>query len=258
MRHRVAGRKLNRTSSHRKALLRNLATQLLQHKRIHTTEAKAKTLRPYVEKLITKAKRALAREQAGKLPQGQTIDVHARRMVGKDIRDKAVLEELFDEIVHKIGDRPGGYSRIVKTYIKRGDSGKMAIIELVDYNTEQDSSFAKNKTKKSSTPKSTPNETQNETVENLEEQPAEAENTEVEDVQVADTTPEEVQSETTTEESPVAEVAEEVVETETSEETSEEPVAEQPASAEETEAPKTEESEEPKNEDENKENKEDN
>jgi len=147
MRHRVAGRKLNRTSSHRKALLRNLATQLLEHKRIHTTEAKAKTLRPYVEKLITKAKRALAREQEGRLPQGQKIDVHARRMVGKDIRNKAVLEELFDEIVNEIGDRPGGYTRIVKTYIKRGDSGKMAIIELVDYNTEQDGAEKKAKQK---------------------------------------------------------------------------------------------------------------
>jgi len=253
MRHRVAGRKLNRTSSHRKALLRNLATQLLQHKRIHTTEAKAKTLRPYVEKLITKAKRALAREQAGKLPQGQTIDVHARRMVGKDIRDKAVLEELFDEIVHKIGDRPGGYSRIVKTYIKRGDSGKMAIIELVDYNTEQDSSFAKTKTKKSSTTKSTPTTTPTESVGNVEEVNAEEENQ-----QPADT-------DTTSEESTTVETV--VEETEVAEETAtEEPVAEQSAPVEEseaeteTEAPKaeteTETTEEPKKADENKEDKE--
>jgi ribosomal protein L17 len=88
MRHLVEGRKLGRTSSHRKALLRNLATALFEHKKLATTEAKAKELRPYAEQLITKAKKALYREKNGMLPEGTKIDIHYRRIVGRDIRNK--------------------------------------------------------------------------------------------------------------------------------------------------------------------------
>lgn len=136
MRHHVKGRKLNRTSSHKKALMRTLVTQLLEYKRIHTTEAKAKELRPYAEKIITKARLAYQREQQGLLADGQKHDVHTRRLLGRDIRKKSVIESLFDDILPTIGDRAGGYTRIVKTGIRRGDSGRSALIELVDYNTE--------------------------------------------------------------------------------------------------------------------------
>lgn len=118
MRHRVKGRKLKRTSSHRLALLRSLATSLLKHKKIKTTVAKAKELRTFVEPMITRAKENT---------------VHARRVVNADIKDRAVVKELFDEIVTKVGNRPGGYTRIVKLGQRKGDAAEMAIIELVDY-----------------------------------------------------------------------------------------------------------------------------
>jgi large subunit ribosomal protein L17 len=138
MRHLKSGRKLKRTSSHKKALLRTLATSLFEHKRIATTEAKAKELRPYAERLITKAKHALLREKQGLLPDGQTIDIHNRRIVYRDIRNKGVLEELFDSIAPTVEDRPGGYTRIIKTGFRRGDGGRTAIIELVDWAEPQD------------------------------------------------------------------------------------------------------------------------
>jgi large subunit ribosomal protein L17 len=119
MRHRVKGRKLNRTESHRNALMRNMATSLFKHKRIKTTLAKAKEARGYVEHLITKAKKN---------------DLHARRVVMQDIQEKDVINELFNEIVPKIGDRPGGYTRVVKLGTRSGDAAAMAILELVDYN----------------------------------------------------------------------------------------------------------------------------
>ena|ERR1035437_7500543 len=119
MRHRVRGRKLGRTASHRAALLSSLATSLLKHKRIRTTLAKAKEARSYVEALITKARRN---------------DLHSRRLIMSVIHDKEVIKELFNEIVPKIGDRPGGYTRVVKLGNRIGDAASMAIIELVDYN----------------------------------------------------------------------------------------------------------------------------
>ncbi len=119
MRHRVRGRKLKRTASHRAALMRALATSLLKHKRIKTTLAKAKEARSFVEKLITKAKKG---------------DLHSRRLVMSEIKDKEVIKELFSEIVDKIGDRPGGYTRVVKLGTRLGDAAQMAILELVDYN----------------------------------------------------------------------------------------------------------------------------
>ena len=138
MRHLVEGRKLGRTSSHRKALLCNLATSLFQYKRILTTEAKAKELRPFAERLITKAKNALVREKLGSLPDGQKVDIHNRRIVYKHIRNKAVLQELFDTIAPQVENRQGGYTRIVKVGFRRGDAGRTAIIELVDWSNPVD------------------------------------------------------------------------------------------------------------------------
>lgn len=119
MRHRVKGRKLKRTASHRTATLRSLATSVLKHKRIKTTLAKAKEARTFVEKLITKAKRN---------------DLHSKRLIMSEIKDKEVVKELFAEIVPKIGDRPGGYTRVIKLGNRVGDAAQMAILELVDYN----------------------------------------------------------------------------------------------------------------------------
>lgn len=119
MRHGVKGRKLSRTHSHRAALMNSLAASLLKHKRIKTTLAKAKEARKHIESLITKARRN---------------DLHSRRHIMRFVHDKEVVKELFTEVVPKIGDRPGGYTRLVKLGNRIGDSASMAIIELVDYN----------------------------------------------------------------------------------------------------------------------------
>ncbi len=117
MRHRWAHRKLGRTTEHRRALLRNLATALFQHERITTTLAKAKELRSYAEKLITRARRDT---------------VHDRRLVARELRDRTLVKHLFDEIAPRYAGRPGGYTRIVKMMPRRGDGAEMAIIELVE------------------------------------------------------------------------------------------------------------------------------
>jgi large subunit ribosomal protein L17 len=153
MRHQVKGRKLNRTKSHRDAMFSNMATSLFEHKRIHTTEAKAKELRPFAESLITKAKRALAREKQNLLPEGHTIDIHNRRLVGRIIRSKAVLQELFDAIAPAVEARNGGYTRIIKTGIRYGDAGRKAIIELVDWSAPQDGTISLKRKKKKTTSK---------------------------------------------------------------------------------------------------------
>ncbi|MDF6101119.1 50S ribosomal protein L17 [Gordonia hongkongensis] len=114
------GARLGGSASHQKAMLANLATSLFEHGRITTTEAKAKRLRPYAEKIITHAK-------AGKLAN--------RREVLKDIRDKDVVHTLFDEIGPFFADRPGGYTRIIKTLPRKGDNAPMAVIELVREST---------------------------------------------------------------------------------------------------------------------------
>lgn len=130
MRHRKAGRKLKRTASHKKATLIALSTALLRHKKIHTTMAKAKEARMFVEKIITRAKHAVANEsQSGKK------DVHARREVYRSIKDRALIQELFSEIAQKVMSRPGGYTRVVKLGQRPGDGAHVAILELVDYNT---------------------------------------------------------------------------------------------------------------------------
>lgn len=130
MRHRKAGRKLKRTASHRRALLASLSTSLLRHKRITTTVAKARETRMLVEKMITRAKNAAA----GDAP---AAGVHARREVGRMIKDRTVIAELFNTIAPKVAGRPGGYTRIVKLGQRQGDGAEMAVIELVDFNTGQ-------------------------------------------------------------------------------------------------------------------------
>jgi large subunit ribosomal protein L17 len=116
VRHRNKGRKLSRTHTHRKALLRNLATSLFRHERIETTTAKAKELRPVAERLITLARRG---------------DVHARRLAGRKIQDRDVLGKLFDDIAPRYAERPGGYTRILKLGTRQGDGAEMSLIELV-------------------------------------------------------------------------------------------------------------------------------
>lgn len=118
MRHRVKGRKLKRTTAHRNALLRALSTALLKHKRIKTTLAKAKEARSFVEKIITRAKKG---------------DLNSRRLIISEIKDKEVVKELFSNIINKIGDRPGGYTRIIKLGNRVGDAAQMAVLELVDF-----------------------------------------------------------------------------------------------------------------------------
>ena len=152
MRHLVSGRKLKRTSSHRKALLSNLATALFEHKRIVTTEAKAKELRPYAEHLITKARHALSNERAGLLPEGQSIDIHNRRVVSRHLKSKAVLQELFDAIAPVVESRNGGYTRIVKLGHRRGDAGVSALIELIDWAAPQDGRASTSGKKKAKSP----------------------------------------------------------------------------------------------------------
>ncbi len=119
MRHGNKNNNLSRTASHRKALLGNLASQLFQHKRIVTTLAKAKALRPYVEPLITKAKENTT---------------HQRRLVFSHLQDKEAVKELFDVISAKTSSRPGGYTRVIKLGKRVGDNAELAMIELVDYN----------------------------------------------------------------------------------------------------------------------------
>lgn len=156
MRHLKKGLKLKRTSSHRNALLRNLAISLLEHKKIVTTLAKAKALRPFVERIITSAKHAVIREKNGQLPEGQTIDVHTRRVVGKLIHNKGVLQELFDTIAPTVIDRPGGYTRIVKLGFRRGDAAELAAIELVDWGAPQDGAVSLKSKKKATGKKQSP------------------------------------------------------------------------------------------------------
>ncbi|HSM16890.1 MAG: 50S ribosomal protein L17 [Gemmatimonadales bacterium] len=116
MRHRVKGRQLSRTASHRRALLRNMATSLFRHDRVVTTEAKAKELRPYAERLITLARRG---------------DLHARRLAERRIRDRETLHRLFAEIGPRFASRPGGYTRILKLGHRKGDGAELARIELL-------------------------------------------------------------------------------------------------------------------------------
>ena len=117
MRHRKAGRQLRRTTEQKIALMRNLASSLIEHGAIETTEAKAKELRPFVEKLITKAR-------SGTL--------HDRRLTGRHVQQRKINDKLFTEVGPKFASRAGGYTRILKTGHRKGDGAEMARIELVD------------------------------------------------------------------------------------------------------------------------------
>jgi large subunit ribosomal protein L17 len=130
MRHNVAHRKLGRVTEHRIALLRNQAVALIRHERIETTIPKAKELRPFVERLITVAKRGTAAGDAN----GKAL--HARRLVAAELADKAVVGKLFDTIAPRFAERPGGYIRILRVGTRRGDGAEVAQIELVgsEYN----------------------------------------------------------------------------------------------------------------------------
>ena len=119
MRHGDKIKNLSRTASHRRALLSNLACELIAHKRIVTTLAKAKSLRIYVEPLITK---------------GKENTTHQRRVVFSYLQDKEAIQELFGPIAEKVGGRPGGYTRIIKLGARTGDNAETAMIELVDFN----------------------------------------------------------------------------------------------------------------------------
>jgi large subunit ribosomal protein L17 len=132
MRHRVAHRKLGRTTPHRIALLRNLATALFERERIRTTLPKAKEVRPFAERLIT-----LARREEGRL--------HARRLAARDIHDRMVVKKLFDTIGPRFATRPGGYTRILRLGPRQGDGAEMAILELVGYEFKPDGKDEKGK-----------------------------------------------------------------------------------------------------------------
>src|SRR5438132_4269480 len=125
MRHRVAHRKLGRTTEHRISLLRNQATALIRHEHLTTTVPKAKELRPFVERIITAAKRGLAGGDA----QGHSLN--ARRLVMQDLQDREVVTKLFDTIAPRFAARPGGYTRLLRIGFRKGDSAEVAQVELV-------------------------------------------------------------------------------------------------------------------------------
>jgi large subunit ribosomal protein L17 len=144
MRHQVSGRKLGRTASHRKATLSALSVALITHKKIRTTVAKAKETRMVVEKLITRAKNAVARE-AGATQK----DVHARRESFSYLHDRKAVSTLFNDIAPKVAARPGGYTRVVKLGQRQGDGAELAVLELVDYNLAQEAAAQKQASKAS-------------------------------------------------------------------------------------------------------------
>ncbi|KGN98731.1 50S ribosomal protein L17 [Porphyromonas macacae] len=119
MRHNKKFNHLGRTHAHRAAMLSNMATSLIMHKRIFTTVAKAKALRKYVEPMVTRAKEDTT---------------HSRRIIFADLQNKYAIKELFGVVIPKVGDRPGGYTRIIKTGFRQGDNAAMCFIELVDFN----------------------------------------------------------------------------------------------------------------------------
>lgn len=124
MRHSKKFNHLKRKKGHRRALLANMASALIEHKRINTTLAKAKALRQYIEPLVTKAK---------------SNTTHSRRVVFSYLQNKEVIKELFGPVVEKVGDRPGGYVRVIRTGFRPSDGAEMAMIEFVDFNDVYDS-----------------------------------------------------------------------------------------------------------------------
>ena len=143
MRHNKKFNQLGRTASHRNAMLSNMACSLIKHKRITTTVAKAKALKKFVEPLITKSKEDTT---------------NSRRVVFSNLQDKFAVTELFKEISVKVADRPGGYTRIIKTGHRLGDNAEMCFIELVDYNENMAKTAAKKATRTRRSKKSTATE----------------------------------------------------------------------------------------------------
>lgn len=139
MRHNKKINHLGRTKAHREAMLSNMASSLIMHKRIFTTTAKAKALRKYVEPLITKSKEVNNKTQEESM--------HSRRIVFASLQNKYAVAELFSNVVEKVADRPGGYTRIIKTGNRLGDNAAMCFIELVDFNDN----MLKDTSKKSAT-----------------------------------------------------------------------------------------------------------
>ncbi len=140
MRHGKKVNHLGRKSAHRKAMLSNMACSLIEHKRISTTLAKAKALRKYIEPLVTKAK---------------DDSTHSRRMAFRKLQSKEAVKELFGSVSQKVGDRPGGYTRILRTGFRLGDNAEMCIIELVDFNEAMLKSAASSSGKKATRRKRT-------------------------------------------------------------------------------------------------------
>ena len=134
MRHNKKFNHLGRTASHRSAMLANMAISLIMHKRITTTVAKAKALKKYVEPLITKA---------------QEDSTNSRRVVFSYLQNKEAIKELFGPVAEKVGDRPGGYTRIIKLGFRQGDAAPVCFIELVDFDPEMAKGEAKKKTRRS-------------------------------------------------------------------------------------------------------------
>ena len=240
MRHGKRFNHLSRTSAHRKAMLANMASSLIIHKRIKTTVAKAKALRTYIEPLITKSK---------------TDSTHSRRVVFSYLKDKEAVTELFREVSVKVADRPGGYTRIIKIGNRLGDNAEMALIELVDYNENllQEKAKGPKKTRrrrggsgaaKAETETAVAAETAEEVVEEVVEETevAEAEEPVVEEAK------EEVKEEPKAEEPKEEPKAEEPKEEPKAEEPKEEPKAEEPKEEPKEEKKEEEKKEEPKEE----------
>ena len=209
MRHGKKFNHLGRKAAHRKAMLSNMACSLIDHKRINTTVAKAKALKQYVEPLITKAK---------------NDSTHSRRVVFSYLRQKETIKELFGAVSSKVGDRPGGYTRIIKTGNRLGDNAEMCMIELVDFNDVYTNGKDKKKTKTRRRKKSTAKVEETPVVEDaqvveeapaVEEAPVVEEAPAVEEAPVAEETP-------AVEEAPVAEDTPAVKETPVAETASEE------------------------------------
>ena len=138
MRHGKKINNLGRKTAHRKAMLANMACSLIEHKRINTTVAKAKALKQFVEPLITKSK--------AENNQSAESGTHNRRIVFRNLRSKEAVSELFSTVAEKVGDRPGGYTRIIKLGNRLGDNADMAMIELVDFNEIYNADKPKKKT----------------------------------------------------------------------------------------------------------------
>ncbi len=209
MRHGNKINHLGRKTSHRKAMLQNMACSLIEHKRISTTIAKAKTLRVFVEPILTKAK---------------TDSTHSRRVVFSYLQNKEMVTELFREVAPKIANRAGGYTRIIRTGYRLGDNAEMCMIELVDYNELYNNDNAKKTTRRSR--RGGAKKEDNETVE-----ATESTETVVEDAVVVENVAEEI----VTEVAPIEEVVVEAVVEETTEETAPEATTEEAPTAEESE-----------------------